>query len=381
MKHPIIRFSLDSKPNKYGEHQIFAFISIGYFEVDYTKEVKKYKSDTKDYKPVKISTRCRIKPEHFGKYVVKGNRKVLVYDEKIFNQYARTNRFLKTRLQKITNAVSDVANQFYAEEINPTDKQFKDALEIKLDRREKEVIKERPVLEFLYDKIKSDRKDLEMKKKGALTENHIKTYVSLSRMFENYQIATKSIVKFSDFNDKAFYWDFFRVVDAIYRDEIQVDNPNQPKKQRKSPTGYGVKSLNKYIKLLHRVLSLGKKSGENVTLDLNDEGLSLENPPAEKEIYLNEEEIKLAIENRTNNVEFKIARQYLIMASFMGLRIDDMEQLHELSPKYYKGKRSSFYGIQISIGKTKSEVMIPLLKPVRGILKENISFQYLRKEL
>ena len=47
-----------------------------------------------------------------------------------------------------------------------------------------------------------------------------------------------------------------------------------------------------------------------------------------------------------------------------------MEQLGGLSPKYYKGKTNNFYGVQISIGKTKSEVIIPLLKPVKDILSK-----------
>lgn len=363
MRQPIFRFYLDNTPNKNGEHQIFLNICIGYAEID--------SSDRKRYKPVKIATKCRIKPEDFGKYIQKEHRLVFAFDEKIFNQYSRNNRLIKTRLTKIKNTANEVANHFFIQEINPSQKEFKHALEIKLGRKQKEIVKEKTVLEFLYTKIENDREARRLKRKDALSENHIKTYVSLSRMFENYQIAKKTQIKFSDFNSKSFYWNFFKVVDSIYRGEIEVDNPNQSKKQRKDPTGYGVKSINKYIKLLHRILALGKKSGENMTLDLSDGSLSLENPPAEKEIYLTEQEIQTAIDNTIEDGELKNAREYLIMASLMGLRIEDMENLHTLSPELFKGKRRTFYGVRTTIGKTKSEAIIPLLKPVRDILNEN----------
>lgn len=371
MKQPVLRFYLDNKPNRNGEHQIFLDISIGYAEIDFTKQPKQFHSDRKKYKPVKISTRCRIKPENFGKYIHKGNRQVFVFDEKIFNQFSRNKRTIKTRLNKIENAVNDVANHFFIKEIHPTPKEFKADLEIKLGRKKNAVVKEKTVLEFLYAKIENDREARRLKRKDALSENHIKTYVSLSRMFENYHIATKTEIKFADFNSKPFYWNFFKVVDSIYRGEIEVDNPNQSKKQRKDPTGYGVKSINKYIKLLHRVLALGKKAGENMTLDLSDGSLSLENPSAEKEIYLNESEIQTAIDNKIDEGELENARQYLVMASLMGLRIEDMENLHTLTPEKFRGKRGTFYGVRTTIGKTNSEAIIPLLKPVRDILKQN----------
>lgn len=371
MKEPKLRFYLDNKPDKDGKHQIFIDISIGYSEVDPTKEVKNFRSDEKRYKPIKISALRRIKPEYFGRYVQKGKRTVFVFDENVFNKYSRNDRSIRTRLEQIKSAVNFVVNNFYHLEVSPTNKEFKEALEMKLGRKRKEIIKEKTVLDFLYEKIKNDRRDRELNKKDALSENHIKTYVSLSRMFENYHLATNTQVLFSDFNSKEFYWNFFKVVDAIYRGEIEVDNPNQSKKQRKNPKGYGVKSINKYIKLLHRILSLGRKAGENVTLDTSDSSLFLKNPPAEKEIYLDEREIKLAIENTVNQSEMSNAREYLIIASLMGLRIEDMENLHELSPELFKGKKGNFYGVRTMIGKTKTETVIPLLKPVRNILKAN----------
>lgn len=368
MKQPVLRFYLDGRPNKKGERQILLDISIGYSELDFTRKIDNFNSDRKKYKPINISTLCKIKPENFGSYTIKGNRKVFAYDEKVFFHYSKKNRAIRTKLEKITNAVNDVTNHYYITEGNPTPKEFKNALEIKLGRQKKEVVKEKTVLEFLYDKIESDRQAIIMKKKDAISENHIKTFVSLSRMFENYQIATKTEIKFADFNSQTFYWNFFKTVDAIYRGEMEVDNPNQSKKQRKDPTGYGIKSINKYIKLLLQILRLGKKAGYSITLDFEDKGLFLQNPPAEKEIYLSEAEIQKAIETPIGNAELENARHYLIIASLMGLRIEDMEQLHKLKPQTFKGKKKTFIGVKVKIKKTKTEAIIPLLKPVRDIL-------------
>lgn len=371
MKQPILRFYLDGHPNKSGERQIFLDINIGYSEIDKSKKITKFNSDRKKYKPIKISTLCRIKPENFGKYIQKGKRRVFVFDEKIFNQYSRNNRSIKTRISKIKSVVDDVTNHFFITETDPTPSEFKKLLEIKLGRKKKEVKKQKTVLEFLYQKIENDREAIKMKKKDAPSENYIKTYVSLSRMFENYHIINNTEILFSDFNDTKFYWSFFKLADDVYRGEIEVNNPYQARKQRKDPTGYSTKSINKYIKLLHRILSLGKKSGANITLDLSDGNLFLENPPAQKDIYLNEKEIQTAITNPIGNNELENARQYLIIASLVGLRVEDMEDLHHHSPELFEGKKGSFYGVKTKIGKTNSEVIIPLLKPVRDILKIN----------
>lgn len=371
MKQPTLRFYLDGRPNKNGERQIFLDISIGYAEVDFTKQPQQYNSDRKVYKPIKISTLCRIKPENFGSEIQKGTRNVFVFDQKVFNKYSKTNRSIKTRLEQIENVVNEVTNQFYIKQSNPTPKEFKNELELKLGRKQAEVVKEQTVLEYLYRKIENDREAIKLNKKDSLSPNHIKTYVSLSRMFENYHLATKTEIKFSDFNDKIFYWNFFKVVDAIYRGEIEVKNPNQDKAQRKEPTGYGIRSINKYIKLLHRVFVLAKNDGHNITLDLSDKSLSLQTPPAEKEIYLNETELKKIIDSKVPSGELKLAKEYLTMASLMGLRVDDMEDLYKLSPETFKSKKGDFIGVKIKVKKTKSEVIIPLLKPVRDVLNNN----------
>jgi len=371
MKQPTTRFFLDKRVNKDGAQRIYADIHFGYSEIDYKKTRKNFNSDRKNYKRVVLYAECKIKAENFGKTVIKGSRKVFVFDQKTFDKYSRSNRFIKTKLEKIKTAVDDVANQFYIKKKNPSPEEFKKHLLIELGRNEANVVKEKSVLEYLYDKIKSDKEDAKKGKKNALSPNHIKTYVSLSRMFENYQIATQKEIMFSDFNNKKFQWHFFEIVDSIYRGEIEVDNPNQARKQAKDPTGYGVKSINKYIKLLHRVLRLGKRDGHDMTLDLEDSNLMLENPPPQKEIYLNEPELQKIINIKVNQPELLNAKYYLIMASLMGLRVEDMTTLHKLKPKVYSSNGKSFEGVKVYINKTKSEVVIPLLKPVRGVLLEN----------
>ena len=371
MKQPITRFFLDKRLNKNGTKRIYVDIHYGYSEIDYKKTRKNFNSDRKDYKRVVVYTQCKIKPENFGKTIIKGSRKVFAFDQKIFDKYSRTNRAIKTKLEQTKNAVTEVANQFYIKRTNPTPEEFKESLLIELGRNNGDVVKEKTVLEFLYDKIANDRENAEKGKKGALSPNHIKTYVSLSRMFENYQIAVEKEILFSDFNNKKFQWQFFEVVDSIYRGEIEVNNPNQKRKQATDPTGYGAKSINKYIKLLHRVLRLGKRDGFNMTLDLDDPNLMLENPPPQKEIYLNEQELEKIINTKVSDDKLLNAKQFLIIGSLMGLRVEDMTTLHKLKPKQYSKNGQSFTGVEIYVNKTDKDVVIPLLKPVRDVLEQN----------
>ncbi|GAA3608893.1 hypothetical protein Q4Q39_17470 [Flavivirga amylovorans] len=165
MKQPFLRFYLDSHENRNGERKIFLDISIGYSEIDYGKSVKNFNSDRKKYKPIKIATGCRIKPENFGKQIEKGSKKVFSFDKKIFDKYSRVNRSIRTKLEQIENAVIEVTNHFYIKKHNPTPKEFKDLLEIELGRKAGEVIKQKSVLEYLYDKIKADRVDAKQGKK------------------------------------------------------------------------------------------------------------------------------------------------------------------------------------------------------------------------
>lgn len=371
MKYPTTRFYLDTYENKKGEKKIFVDISFAYSEIDLDKIRKNFNSERKKYKRVKMFTECKIKPENFGKLVFRGDKKVFTFDQRIFDRYSRTNRSIKTKLERIENAVNEVGNLFYVKKLNPTPAEFKNKLLIELGITNEEVTKEKSVLEYLREKIETDKEDAKQGKKDALTLNHIKTYTSLSRMFENYELATKHRVLFSDFNDRNFQWEFFGVVDSIYRGDTKVVNLNQSKKQRRDPTGYGVKSINKYIKLLHRVLRLGKRDGYNMTLDIENSSLMLENPPPQKEIYLNENELKTIIKTKVTDPELLNAQQYLVMASLMGLRIDDMSKLHELETEIFKKDDKSFIGVKVYINKTKTEVIIPILKPVQDILDDN----------
>ena len=231
-------------------------------------------------------------------------------------------------------ALSEIESAHVLARTTPTPQQLKESLTEKL---RPDVIKapKDNVLSYLYRKIEKEKSDSGKSKKTSKGLNTIKTYVTVSHLIENYELATNTKLMFEALdNDK--YWHIWDVLDDILKGKIEVNNPNQPKKQRKQPDGYLVTSIRKYQKALLTTLRQANKDGFKMPLDLNDKELILEDVEASKDFYVEVDELKKVISTDvTFDPVLQSAKEYLIVACLTGLRFESMEELHDLNIEHY----------------------------------------------
>lgn len=359
MKNIKKRYYLEPKATKVEDRikpeLIMAEINYGYATIT--------PKGQKRHKPTRFSLQVSIKPSSFGK--PETNFK---FDEEIFKKATKNNATIKNRMLNFETALSEIESAHVLARTTPTPQQLKESLTEKL---RPDVIKapKDNVLSYLYRKIEKEKSDSGKSKKTSKGLNTIKTYVTVSHLIENYELATNTKLMFEALdNDK--YWHIWDVLDDILKGKIEVNNPNQPKKQRKQPDGYLVTSIRKYQKALLTTLRQANKDGFKMPLDLNDKELILEDVEASKDFYVEVDELKKVISTDvTFDPVLQSAKEYLIVACLTGLRFESMEELHDLNIEHYSDDKYDFKYIHSKYNKTKTEVFIPLLKPILSILE------------
>lgn len=359
MKNIKTRYYLEPKAKNVDERTkpelIMAEISYGYAEIN--------KQGQKRHKPTRYSLQENILPTKFGK-----KEENFKFDEKIFKKGQNNNSTVKTKMLQFENALNEIANEYISKKEAPTPKELTNLLTIKL-RVETVTAPKLSILDYLYTKIEKDTENSSKSKRNSKRTNTIKTTVTLSHLFENYQIATSERLFFEEFNEIK-YWQFWDVLDDILKDKIQIENPNQKRKQRKQSYGYLVNSLRKYQKSLIATLKEAAKDGFKVPLDIHDTNLILENVDAAKDFYVETHLIKKIIESDVSfDVKLQTAKDYFITASLTGMRYESMEMAQNAEIHKCKDGIYNFDYIHSIHNKTNTEVFVPFLKPVKEIIE------------
>ncbi len=360
MKNIKIRYYLEPKSKNIEARTkpelIMSEISYGYAEIN--------RLGKRRYKPTRFSLQESILPFKFGKK--EDNYK---FNETVFKKANTNNSTIKTKMLQLESALNELAVNYTLKKVLPTPKEFNSELS-KVLRFETVEEPKMSILDFLYLKIEKDREDSDKSKKNSKRGNTIKTYVTVSHLIENYQIATNQILKFEDFNENA-YWRFWDILDEVLRDNIKVENPNQPRKQRKQSYGYLVVSIRKYQKALLLTLKQAHKDGYVTPLDLHDSNLILEDVEASKEFYIESDLLKKIIKsNVSDNEKLQNAKDYFIIACLTGMRFESMVEAQNAYINTCKDEVYNFQYIHSIHNKTSTEVYIPLLKPVLEIISK-----------
>lgn len=361
MKNIKTRYYLEPKATKVEDRikpeLIMAEINYGYATIT--------PKGQKRYKPTRFSLQVNIKPSSFGK--PETNFK---FDEGIFKKSTKNNATVKNRMLNFETALSEIASTHIITNTMPTPKELNESLSEKLRPDIVKAPKE-SVLSYLYRKIEKEKNDSGKSKKTSKGLNTIKTYVTVSHLIENYELATNTKLMFEAL-DSVKYWHIWDVLDDILKGVIEVNNPNQPKKQRKQTDGYLVTSIRKYQKALITTLRQANKDGFKMPLDLSDADLILNDVEASKDFYIEVDELKKVISTDVSfDPDLQSAKDYLIVACSTGLRYESMEDLRHLSIEHYSDDKYNFRYIHSKYNKTKTEVYIPLLKPVIQLLESS----------
>lgn len=338
-------------------------------EINY-KYVRFDKKGKKRYVPFRISLKGSILPERFG--LVSSNFK---FDNDVFKKATRNNASIRTKISRLEIAIDKLVDRYELKEVVPSPEKFKNDLLIELGRNKKIEEQEKGILDYLYEKINKGEKDSTLNKRNSLSLNTIKTYKTVSHLIENYQIATKEILTFENF-DKDKYWNFWDILNDILNDEIKISNPNQPRKQIKQDYGYLVSTVRKYQSTLIRTMKDALEDNIVMTLNVFDKNLILEKSEASKDIYVTENELLKIIEfNVGDDEEMKMAKEYFIIGSLTGMRYESMRDTKNSKVETYAEEGYNFEYIHSKQNKTSTEVFIPLLALVKDILaKTNNEF-------
>lgn len=357
MKKPRIRYALEQKDKEVQKRTkqelVIAQITAGFVSSS---------GNERKYERVKYSLEATILPKDFGKQENNFN-----YDKPTFDKYSLSNRGIKNQMERLESNVGKLHSNYVINGQYPTAKEFKTALEIIMGRKEREKKFVPTVLEFLKAKIDTDLTNIDSSRKGEIKFNTIKTYKTLVSYIENYESATSSILTFDKLNESV-YWNFWDVQDEILRGIITVSIDTRTKKQQIKKNGFLISSICKYQKTLIKLLRLAKKAGIEISLDLDNIDLVLEDKPNSKDIFINEADLSKIINSNVTGKELSQAKDYVILASLLGMRYESMEEGNDEPINIFKDEKYNFKYIHSSQNKTGTQVIIPLMKPVEDII-------------
>ncbi len=345
---------------------IMVSISYGFVQVS-PKGVKRHQ-------PCRTALEAKILPEHFGQ-----KEKNYTYDPGVFEKYAKFNKTISNKFNRLKIAVDDLEIKYNSEERIPTPYEFREDLKLKLNRKKKVDPANDTVLEFLKKDISKYETGGGRNAVDAIEDNTIKTYKTLVTLLEEYEISTGETLFCEDLNEDR-YWNIWDVCDEILRGVRTVDNPNRHKKQTKKKYGYSVNSIRKYQDSLVKTIKRAKGAGINVPLDTTQQNLKVPGADSSKEITVSQEELKFIIQSDVSyDPSLQSAKDFILISSLTGMRYQSMvdttsQEIMHCTEKDYdvNGKvvtAYDFYYILSRQKKTKTEVYMPLLKPVLDILE------------
>tara|TARA_R110000751_G_scaffold110711_3_gene208413 strand:+ start:1258 stop:2724 length:1467 start_codon:yes stop_codon:yes gene_type:complete len=363
MEEPKIRYYLEPKR---GEGLAKGSKYIIMAEVNYRNVIIK-SNGSKSYKPFRISIKKSIKPEQFGR-----RDENYKFDELIFSKSQKNDSTIRRVMMKLEDAVFELYKEYDKKGLMPIPADFKNAVEVSLDRKSDLERPQPTILEYIYKSIAEDNEKLKIEVEGARKANTIKTYNTVAKHVENYELATGEKLLFETFNEQ-IYWRFFEVLDDILKGKIEVHNPNQPKKKRKQDYGFLKSSLRKiqvsFLKVFKQAL---KKEGIRSGFQPDQDGLLVSRKGSSKSLYITENELKQIISSDcSHSPSLQIAKEYIIIGCLTGARNESMMELYNEPIHHNKDDGYNFSYVRSRHNKTQTEVFIPLLKPVQDIVNSH----------
>lgn len=358
MKQPKIRYFLEA--SRYGQRDkpelVMASISYGYTAV---------RNGKKRSTPFKISMESPVLPKHFGK-----KEKNYAFDENVFSKHSRNyGHFITTKIQ-LEGAVNKLAIDYQSKSQFPTPKQFQYAVKMEMGQIKFVEKDSDGIVDHLQKKIEYYQNNSLANKKDSKRESTIKGYRSLLLHLQDYQLVTKTTLTFDKFSEDR-YWQFWQVIDNIYRGNIEVINPNRTKKRTIDSYGYAAKTIQKYQKNLLAFFRVVEKEVP-IVLDLNDSNLVLGETKASKSIYVTENDLKLIIDTNVSfDKDLQAAKDFILISSLTGLRYEGVVEASKAPIEIYDRDGYKFHYVHVDLGKVNSVVCVPLLNPVMEIAQRH----------
>ncbi|SHF99776.1 site-specific integrase [Flavobacterium johnsoniae] len=345
MKQPTHFFNLESKPNQKKEHLIFFNLKYGY---------KKYNSTTNSftYPAFRISTQWRIEKEFWDdKPIYRANKKYVSSQGKSLND-------VLTKIEK--TAYDQLSFYRNANNENPSPEVLKHLVFEKLGRIQKSE-SDIAVSDYI-EKLVTRRTALPNTSSEFWDTKTGNQYELMANRIKSYQATKNTKLTFETITEE-LYWDYFATINDL--------------KKANDGNYYTQTSMNKEFRSLRAVFNCALSDNMIINIAFSKKSLKIPSYSSSYETYLTEEQLKTIINTEvSHSKEFQHARNYIILSSFLGLRIGDMKFLHELSPEKITHKSVKYDCITTRIRKSKENTqelitIIPLLKPVKDLLAES----------
>lgn len=345
MKKSTHYFNLESTPKKNGEHLIFFNLNYGYKE--YNSITSKFK-----YLSLRISTQWTIKKEYW-----------------IQNPHYRANTLyvrkfgkdLNNTLDKIEKVCYDQLSNFRnIDDREPSPNELKNLVEEKLGRKVK-ICKDVIISSYIESQVKK-RTIVNIKSSKRWSESTGKQYTNLVKHIKNYQDKKKVVLTFGGLTGDVFM-DFFNEINEINK--------------KNTKEYYSHNTISKENKHFRAILNSANEDEIKIGFNYKKQEYSIPKRDVINELYLTPEQLSVIIKTDvSHSKELTHAKNYLILSSFTGLRISDMVCLFELKPEIqtHNSKNHHCFTTQIRKSQENKEELIttiPLLKPVRDLLKLN----------
>ncbi len=358
MRQPKIRYFLEA--TREGQRDkpelVMASISYGYTVL---------RNGRKRSTPFKVSMESPVLPKHFGKKEMN-----YVFDERVFSKHSKNyGHFVTTKIQ-LEGAVNKLAIDYQSKSQLPTPKEFQHSVKVEMGQIKIVEKGSEGIVDYLQKKIEYYQNNSGANKKDSKRESTIKGYRSLLFHLQDYQLVTNTTITFDKFSEDR-YWQFWQVIDNIYRGIIEVNNPNRTKKRTTDSYGYAAKTIQKYQKNLLAFFRVVEKEVP-IVLDLNDSNLVLGETKASKSIYVTENELKLIYDTNVSfDKDLQAAKDFILISSLTGLRYEGVVEASKALIENYDRDGYSFQYVHVDLGKVNSVVCVPLLNPVREIARRH----------
>lgn len=320
----------------------------------------------KVYKPVKVVLQKKVLPKNFGL-----PEKNYVFNSEVFDKYSRSNREVKNAMYQFEEIVCRAASK-YPIDVVPSPEEFKKDILEQLGRLERLDYSRLSILDFVEQEISRYELESSMGTEGSLDNDTISTYRTIRTLVLEYQSATSEVLTFQNMDvDK--YQNFWDVIDAILRDEIKLKEKIRSKAQNKQWYGYLVNSIRKYQDALLKTIGNAKDKYEiTPSLDTKSAGLRRKKANSAKDFYISEEELNLILKTDVSyDVGMQLAKDFLVVACLTGMRFQSMQDSSFQKVEEVYSDKYHFKYFHSYQNKTKTEVYMPILKPVLEIINRH----------
>lgn len=302
-----------------------------------------------------INLGVNVKPKYFG-HVTKSGKGITYCSEVVNSNLIPTSDFRKMQI-KFDSVMDSLFNKFQFS--HPENYEIKDYIEETFAYDPMQSTKNINSISTYIDNYVAFLNSIKGSGRGeSVKDNTIRKYPVVRKIIDAYDLSTNKKLTFSTLTEAKFH-DIWRHANEAFKSKT-----NAPYKPR---------TLCSYQACLLDICSKAQSSGEklgltihkNLKIDLTK--VKLDNEKVN--LYIEEQQLAHIVNHRFQDPNWENARQYMVIASFTGMRIQSM--LWCSGQPIFKCNKKGYTYIDSEQGKTGTECYIPLPQCVQELCKDN----------